>query len=324
MNGARVTLGIPSKGRIGQAVAELFDRAGLAVRWTGAGRRSYRGVLDGIDEIEVVASRAEQIAARLASGALPVGVTGDDLAREHGAVAAGAVRVVPLGVATARVVLAVPSAWIDVDCMADLADVALRLREREGRVLRVATPLVRLARRFLADHGLLDATVIRVHGATEAAPAAGEADVVVDVVSTGRTLADNHLRPLSDGVVLQTQAALYVRPDHALWEDAASARAALSRLVRRLEATVRAEGRYEVRPLGAEPDVAARVCGAAELDAVVEELLGDGAAQVAVYAPRLVFDASSEALARLDAAWQRRAPAQGVVEQGVADSDGGS
>ncbi len=56
-------------------------------------------------------------------------------------------------------------------------------------------------------------------GATEGAPAAGHAEVIVDITSTGETLAANHLKVLADGVVLKSEAALF-RASDAHWSAA--------------------------------------------------------------------------------------------------------
>ena len=45
-------------------------------------------------------------------------------------------------------------------------------------------------------------------GATEGAPAAGTAEVIVDITTTGATLRDNGLKVLDDGVILKSQAQL--------------------------------------------------------------------------------------------------------------------
>ena len=45
-------------------------------------------------------------------------------------------------------------------------------------------------------------------GATEGAPAAGSADVIVDITTTGSTLRANHLKVLDDGIILKSQACL--------------------------------------------------------------------------------------------------------------------
>ena len=107
--------------------------------------------------------------------------------------------------------MAVPDIWFDVDSMADLDDVAADFRQRHGRRLRIATKYWRLTQQFFtAKHGIQVYRIVESLGATEGAPAAGSADIIVDITTTGSTLKANHLKILSDGIVLQSQACLVV------------------------------------------------------------------------------------------------------------------
>ena len=96
-----------------------------------------------------------------------------------------------LGFGFANVVVAVPQAWIDVRSMADLDDVATAFRLRHDRKMRVATKYVNLTRDFFSAHGIVDYRIVESSGATEGAPAAGSAELIVDITTTGATLAAN-------------------------------------------------------------------------------------------------------------------------------------
>ncbi|TKD21610.1 MAG: ATP phosphoribosyltransferase, partial [Mesorhizobium sp.] len=103
----------------------------------------------------------------------------------------------------------VPDIWLDVDTMADLDDVAADFRQRHGRRLRIATKYWRLTQQFFSQkHGIQVYRIVESLGATEGAPAAGLADVVVDITTSGSTLRANHLKVLADGVILRSQACL--------------------------------------------------------------------------------------------------------------------
>jgi ATP phosphoribosyltransferase len=143
----------------------------------------------------------------------------------------------PLGFGAANVVVAVPQAWIDVRYMSDLADVADGFRARHGRGLRVATKYINTTRRFFATHDVSDYRIVESSGATEGAPAAGSADLIVDITTTGATLAANALKIIEDGVILRSQANL-VASLTAPWDNAAreAARVILSRIAAEEEA----------------------------------------------------------------------------------------
>ena len=112
----------------------------------------------------------------------------------------------PLGFGHANVVVAVPQAWIDVKTMADLEDVAVAFRAKRGERMRVATKYVNLTRRFFAGNHVTDYRIVESLGATEGAPAAGGAELIVDITTTGSTLAANALKVLDDGVILRSEA----------------------------------------------------------------------------------------------------------------------
>ena len=168
----------------------------------------------------------------LSDGTVHFGITGLDLVHENIANPESTVHIVtPLGFGPADVVVAVPKAWIDVETMADLSDVASDFRNRHGRRLRVATKYVNLTRSFFAGHGIADYRIVESAGATEGAPAAGSAELIVDITTTGSTLQANNLKILSDGVMLKSQANL-VASLNADWSATAlgAARAILDRV----------------------------------------------------------------------------------------------
>jgi ATP phosphoribosyltransferase len=237
MSGQKLIIASPSKGRLQENAAAFFARAGLELT-QGRGARDYRGAIAGLDGVEVAFLSASEITSRLARGEAHLGVTGEDLVREEIADVARTVELLaPLGFGAANVVVAVPQAWIDVRVMADLADVASGFRARHGRGLRVATKYVNTTRRFFAQHAIDDYRIVESSGATEGAPAAGAADLIVDITTTGATLVANALKVLDDGVILRSQANL-VASLTASWSETAreAARVILSRIAAEEEA----------------------------------------------------------------------------------------
>lgn len=204
-----LTVALPSKGRMKDDAIAVFARAGLTVSAIG-NDRSYRGRIDGIDDVEVAFLSASEIAREVGAGAVDFGVTGEDLVRESLARADERVEIAArLGFGNADVVVAVPDIWKDVDSMADLGDVAADFRSRHGRRLAIATKYWRLTQSFFSTrHGIQLYRIVESLGATEGAPASGAADIIVDITTTGSTLKANHLRILSDGVILRSEACL--------------------------------------------------------------------------------------------------------------------
>jgi len=243
MNGNFV-IAVPSKGRLQEQTQAFFARAGLnLVQPRGA--REYRGAIEGLEGVEVAYLSASDITAQLAQGGAHFGITGEDLVREM--IPEAERRVVllaPLGFGYANVVVAVPQAWIDVRSMADLDDVATAFRLRHDRKMRLATKYVNLTRGFFAHHGITDYRIVESLGATEGAPAAGAAEFIVDITTTGSTLTANALKVIDDGVMLRSQANL-VASRTANWS--AAAREAARLILDRIAAQDRAQKYREVR-----------------------------------------------------------------------------
>ncbi len=205
---AKLSIAVPSKGRLKDQAAAMFEAAGAPLRSKGH-ERGYRGTLEGFDGVEVVYTSAAEIVHQLKTGRVQLGITGEDLIRETLADVGTAVEFLrPLGFGRADVVVAVPDCWIDVGSMADLEDVAAQFARVHGRRLRVATKYMNLTRRFFAKSGVAGYRIVESVGATEATPAAGTAELIVDITTTGTTLRANHLKILDDGLILKSQAHL--------------------------------------------------------------------------------------------------------------------
>jgi ATP phosphoribosyltransferase len=241
---APFVIAVPAKGRLQENAENFFARAGLELI-KPRGARDYRGTIADLPDVEVAYLSAAEIVELVAQGAVHFGLTGEDLVRERIADAdRHVVFVDALGFGHANVVVAVPQAWIDVLSMADLDDVATAFRLKHERKMRVATKYVNLTRNFFSAHGVTDYRIVESSGATEAAPAAGTAELIVDITTTGATLAANALKVIEDGVILRSQANL-VAARSANWSAAARERARI--VLDRIAAQTRARAFREVR-----------------------------------------------------------------------------
>ena len=323
---ANLVIAVPSKGRLQENAEAFFARAGLnLVKPRGA--REYRGTIAGLDNVEVAYLSAADITTQLAQGAAHLGITGEDLVREM--IPDVDKRVVLLdgvGFGYANVVVAVPQAWIDVRGMADLDDVATAFRLRNDRKMRVATKYVNLTRNFFAQHGIVDYRIVESLGATEGAPAAGSAELIVDITTTGATLAANGLRVLDDGVILRSQANLVASRD-ADWSPQAreTARIILDHIAARARANKYREVRTRFRqcdeallseahsrfgveaPFGGPTSSGMLTlhCPPGQLYALASFLREHGAETVSVVSLDYVFDRENPLFAKLEAFLRR-------------------
>jgi ATP phosphoribosyltransferase len=205
-----ITLALPSKGRLKENAIECLSAIGLNVL-PPADPRSYRAKIEGRDDIEIAYLSASEIAREVAAGNVEAGVTGEDLVRENIPDSYNSMKLLAkLGFGGADVIVAVPDSWFDVHSMADLGEVAAGFKALHGRRLRIATKYWQLTQQFFSNqHGIQLYRIIESLGATEGAPAAGQADIIVDITSTGSTLRANALRVLDDGVILASEACLF-------------------------------------------------------------------------------------------------------------------
>jgi ATP phosphoribosyltransferase len=204
----RIILALPSKGRLKEQVEAWLKDCGFPLQATG-GARGYTAALQGMPRIEVQLLSASDIAAAVNAGEVHLGVTGEDLLREQGDDLERRVMLLrALGFGRADLVVAAPRSWIDVDTMSDLEEVGAAYLARTGGRMRVATKYTAQTRAFFARMGVHDYRIVESGGATEGAPAAGAAEAIVDITTTGATLAANNLKILKDGVILKSQAQL--------------------------------------------------------------------------------------------------------------------
>lgn len=187
---------------------DWFSAHGLAMRKSGF-EREYSCQTDA-GGVEVAMLSAGEIPRELAAGRIDYGVTGTDLLREALADWESQVQeVVGLGFGHADLVVAVPSCWIDVETIDDLDAASTAFRSIHGHRLRIATKYHRLVRDFLTARGIADYRLVDSQGATEASVRNLAAEAIADICSTGETLRANHLKALSDGLILRSQATLY-------------------------------------------------------------------------------------------------------------------
>ncbi|MEO1776342.1 MAG: ATP phosphoribosyltransferase [Pseudomonadota bacterium] len=220
-----MVLALPSKGRLQQDTIDWFAARGIAIRRTGAGRE-YSAAVEGVPGLGVALLSAGEIPGALEAGQVHLGVTGEDLIQER--VANWDRRVALLsrmGFGHADLIVAVPAWWADVETMADLDEAAERFRARHGQAMRIATKYHALTRQFFRRCGVADYRIVDSQGATEAAPKNQSAEALVDITSSGETLRANHLRVLSDGLILRSQACLFASRG-GTWTDAARTAAA--------------------------------------------------------------------------------------------------
>ena len=205
-----ITIGLPSKGRLKDKAVEFFEINGLKVLQNEK-ERNYFAIIENKPNIKIIYLHAKEIIQRLGDGTLDVGISGLDLLNESEKNLQDKINIKKkLNFGGANLVVAVPDDWIDVQTIADLEEVAFDIRSKRNTRLRVATKYPNLTNNFLISKGVTQYKLISSLGATETYPFIGSSEIITDITSTGKTLEDNNLRVLKDGLILKSTACLFI------------------------------------------------------------------------------------------------------------------
>ena len=205
-----ITIGLPSKGRLKDKSLDFFNSRELKIL-TSSKERNYFASIQNKPNIKIIYLHAKEIIQRLGDGTLDLGISGLDLLNESEKNIKDKILIKKkLDFGYANLVVAVPDDWIDVQTIADLEEIAFNIRSKKNRRLRVATKYPNLTNNFLISKGVTQYKLIPSLGATETYPFIGSAEIITDITSTGKTLKDNDLRVLKDGLILKSSACLFI------------------------------------------------------------------------------------------------------------------
>tara|TARA_B100001250_G_scaffold18052_1_gene15686 strand:+ start:492 stop:1169 length:678 start_codon:yes stop_codon:yes gene_type:complete len=204
-----ITIGLPSKGRLQEKAKAFFENSGLKILQSDK-ERNYFATIENKNNIKIIYLHAKEIIQRLGDGTLDIGISGLDLLNESEKNLRDKISTKrKLDFGNANLVVAVPDDWIDVQTIADLEEVSFDIRSKRNTRLRVATKYPNLTNDFLISKGVTQYKLIPSLGATETYPFIGSSEIITDITSSGKTLQDNNLRVLKDGLILRSTACLF-------------------------------------------------------------------------------------------------------------------
>jgi ATP phosphoribosyltransferase len=211
-----IIIGLPSKGRLKDKAISFFNDRGLKILQSEK-ERNYFGTIENNPKIKIIFLHAKEIIQRLGDGTLDIGISGLDLLNESNNNLREKIIIKrKLDFGNANLVVAVPDDWIDVQTIADLEEVSFDLRSKRNSRLRVATKYPNLTNDFLISKGVTQYKIVSSLGATETYPFIGSSEIITDITSTGKTLSDNNLRALKDGLILNSVACLLITKNKSL------------------------------------------------------------------------------------------------------------
>ena len=217
-----ITIGLPSKGRLKESSISFLDKNNLKLT-TNGGERNYFAEVENFPNIKIIYLHAKEIIQRIGDDTLDIGISGLDLLNESAANLKQKIEIKKkLDFGLANVVIAVPNDWIDVQTLADLEEVSFDFRDKKNTRLRVATKYPNLTNTFLVSKGITQYKIVPSLGATETYPFIGSSEIITDITSTGKTLKDNNLRILKDGLILKSCACLLLSKQVKLPEELVS------------------------------------------------------------------------------------------------------
>ena len=204
-----INIGIPSKGRLRKNFLNIFKKKKLKLI-SERGERDLIGSIENKSNIKIIYLHAREIIQRLGDGSLDIGFSGFDLLKEGEINIQKKINLVKkYEFGKAKLVVAIPDPWIDVQTVADLEEIAFEFRDKKKKKLRVATKYPNLTKEFLFSKGVTQFQLVESLGATEAYPFIGSANFITDISSTGETIKSNNLRILKDGEILKSQACIF-------------------------------------------------------------------------------------------------------------------
>lgn len=172
------------KGRLGEKVYDIFEAAGYPCPSLKEPNRRliFENKAAGV---RYFWSKPSDVAIYVERGAADIGVAGKDILLEYGP---DVYELLDLNMGRCRMCVAGPADFHD--------DIS--------RTLRVATKFPNIARDYYAGQSR-EIDIIKMNGSIELAPIVGLSDVIVDIVETGKTLAENGLAPLKEIVPISAR-----------------------------------------------------------------------------------------------------------------------
>lgn len=191
----QIVIAIPSKGRIRKHVCDFLTSKGFSVESADLGRTLQTHIKDH-EHLKVVLIHPKDIPSFLEKGVIDIGFTGLDLLHETGANVRPVCR---LGIGKVKMALAVPEA--------STISHPFHLMNKT-----IGSPYPIIATKYF-EKLKIPVTVQNIRGASEGMPFLGIVDAIVDVVETGSTIKENHLKIIDDDIFESECVCVVNRPE---------------------------------------------------------------------------------------------------------------
>ncbi|MBR0133013.1 MAG: ATP phosphoribosyltransferase [Lachnospiraceae bacterium] len=170
-----------AKGRVAKKTMELLAKIGITCDEVND-KETRKLIFENEEQgLRFFLAKADDVPTYVEYGAADIGIVGKDTLLENGR---KLYEVIDLNMAACRMCVCGPE--------------SARQILDSGKLIRVASKYPNIAREYFYNTRHQTAEIIKLHGSVELAPLVGLADVIVDIVETGSTLAANGLKVLEE------------------------------------------------------------------------------------------------------------------------------
>ena len=167
-----------TKGRLADKTLSLLEQVGITCEEMKDKNSRKLVFVNEELKLKFFLAKGPDVPTYVEYGAADIGVTGKDILLEQGS---DVYELLDLNIGKCRMAVAAPEGYV----------------EDKNRTLRVATKYVNITKEFYAGRNR-EIDIIKLNGSIELAPLLGLTDVIVDIVETGSTLRENHLKVIEE------------------------------------------------------------------------------------------------------------------------------
>lgn len=208
------TIILPSKGRLREQSLNIFKKKKIKIL-SDKGERDLIGYIELKKlntRVRVLFLHARESVEALANGTGDICVSGIDLLKDSDPNIQKKVKIYKtLNFGHANLYICCPIYFLDCQTMLDVSEIASDFIKYKKQTLKIGTKYKRLVEKFLIEKNVKNVEIVESKGATEAMPRLSQVQLIAEIVSSGKTLYSNDLRPLKkDGLILKSSAACMV------------------------------------------------------------------------------------------------------------------
>ena len=206
-----IIISLPSKGRLRYETLKIFKKRKLNIKFEKGDRDLIGRIYHKKFEIVCIFQHARESIVSIANNTSDIAISGIDLLLNSDLEIQKKINIYKrLNFGHATLAIFCMNTWIDCQTMLDVSEIAKDMLKKNKQPMKCSTKYRLLVEGFLEEKNVRGVEVIDSIGATEVMPRISQSSLIGDIFSSGSTAAANGLRPLKDGTILKSSAALLV------------------------------------------------------------------------------------------------------------------